>query len=348
LPATPQGRSPYNQTMAAREVDPVLACQATGPMLAHADQRGVDAGTVAGEHGFDPAAVGADSLEVGIAARAELFEDVAHRLADEEAGVSLAEEVQPGRFLELERHALRSPDLRTAARHLMTRGAEINPLTRFALAEQGTIAALYHEVGSGLSPGRHVADFVITYVVRIARLIARTDFPIRYAWFDHPAPANASRLAAFLGTTDLRFGAKGRGVTFDASLLRVQARPVDPTVPVPEGAPGDVPAVARARAALANHELPLDEESLARALKMSVRTLRRRLAADGIGFRELREEAIHHQAQRLLAETDRTVEDVAQTLGYGYPANFARAFRRATGVSPAEWRNQARARATRP
>lgn len=318
--------------------DPVLPCQTTGAMLDHARERGVDAGAVAEDHGFDRGAVGADSVVVGLHARAELFDELSTRLGDTEVGVSLGASVEPGRYRAPERLALRSSDLRTAARHLTARGAELNPFTRFALAEQGAIAALYHEVGSGLSPGRHVADFVMTYVVRLARTIAGVEFPIKYAWFDHAAPANAARLAEFLGTTDLRFGTKGRGVAFDGAVLRIQARPPDPSLPVPAGAAPDVPAVARARAALANHELPLDEESLARALKMSVRTLRRRLAGEGTGYRELREEAIQHQARRLLAETTLSIEEIARMLGYAYPANFARAFRRATGLAPAEWR----------
>jgi AraC-like DNA-binding protein len=325
--------------MARRDADPVLPCQTTGALLAHADGRGVDAGAVAGDHGFDPGAVGADSLEVGIAERAELFADIAARLGDPEAGVSLAQAMPIGRFRAPEQLALRSPDLRTAIRFLMTRGTEINPLTRFALAEQGAAAVVHHEVGRGLSPGPHVAEFVIAYIVRIGRLVAGLEFPIRYAWFDHPAPASAPRLAAYLGTTDLRFGAKGRGVCFDASVLRVQARPADPAAPPPQGTAGEVPVVARARAALANHDLPVDEAGLARALKMSVRTLRRRLATDGTGYRELREEAILHHARRLLSETDASVEAVGRTLGYGYAANFARSFRRATGMSPAQWRS---------
>jgi AraC-like DNA-binding protein len=323
--------------------DTVLPCQTTGALLAHARSRGVDASAVATDHGFAATSVGADSVEVGLGARAELFDDLAARMGDAEAGVSLAEAVQPGRYRAPERLALRSADLRTAVRHFTSRGGELNPFTRFALAEQGAMAALYHEVGSGLSPGRHVADFVITYVVKLARMIAGTEFPVRYAWFDHAAPANADRLAAFLGTEDLRFGTKGRGVCFDASVLRVQARPVDPGLPVPDGAPPDVPTVARARAALANHELPLDEVTLAGALKMSVRTLRRRLAGEGMGYRELREEAIHQQARRLLDDAaGQPIEDIARALGYGYPANFARAFRRAAGVAPAEWRARKR------
>lgn len=324
--------------MAARDADPRLPCQTTGALLALARARGLDAGAVANDHGFSPTDVGADSVEVGIAARAELFDDIAARLGDPEAGVSLATAVPTGRYRAPEQLALRSPDLRTAARVMMTRGGEINPLTRFALAEQGAIAALIHEVGSGLSPGRHVAEFVIAYVVRLARLIASVEFPVRYAWFDHPAPAAAPRLAALLGTTDLRFGARGRGVVFDASVLRVRARPVDPAAPVPGGPTIEVPVVARARAALANHDLPVAEDGLAGALRMSVRTLRRRLAADGTGYRELREEAIVHHARRLLAETDASIEDIGRTLGYGYAANFARTFRRATGMSPAQWR----------
>ena len=317
--------------------DPRLDCQTTGALLSHAGDQGVDAGAVASEHGLERETVGAASVEVGFHARAELFADVADRLGDEEAGVALAQAIPTGRYREVERLALRSPDLRTAGRHLMTRASELNPLTRFAIAEHGDAAVLHHAVGGGLSPGRHVGDFVITYLVRMARLVAGSEFPVRYAWFDHPAPPNADKLAAYLGTTDLRFGTKGRGVCFDASVLRVQARPADPTLE--EGSIGvEVPVVARARAALANHQLPLVEASLAGALRMSVRTLRRRLAADGVGYRELREEAIHHQARRLLTLTDASVEDIARQLGYGYPANFARAFRRATGQSPAEYR----------
>src|SRR5262245_19449882 len=104
--------------MAARDADPVLACQTTGALLAHADDRGVDAGAVAGDHGFDPEAVGAPSVEVGIARRAELFADIAARLGDPEAGVSLAQSVPTGRYRAPEELALRSPDLRTAARFL--------------------------------------------------------------------------------------------------------------------------------------------------------------------------------------------------------------------------------------
>src|SRR5690348_14945118 len=109
----------------ARDADPVLPCQTTGALLAHADDRGLDAGAVAGDHGFDPGAVGADSLEVGIHRRAELFADIAAQLGDPEAGVSLAQAMPIGRFRAPEQLALRSPDLRTAIRFLMTRGAEI-------------------------------------------------------------------------------------------------------------------------------------------------------------------------------------------------------------------------------
>jgi AraC-like DNA-binding protein len=325
--------------------DPKLVCQTTGGLLAHASEKGADPLTIARDHDLPVDAASADMIEVGIGARAALFDDIATRLDDPSVGVSLAQSIEPGRYGAPERLGMRAPDLRTAIRTLISRGADLNPLTRFALAEQGSMAVFYHQVGSDLSPGRHVAEFVISYVTRLARHITGVPFAVRYAWFDHAAPGSADRLRDHLGSDDIRFDAHGRGIAFDASLLRVRSPHHDPAVPPPDDADvPDVPTVARARAAMANHDHPIDESSLARALRMSVRSLRRKLARDGIGYRDLRDEAIHSHARRLLAETDRPVDDIARSLGYAYSANFARAFRRTTGMSPAEYRASRRGR----
>ena len=44
------------------------------------------------------------------------------------------------------------------------------------------------------------------------------------------------------------------------------------------------------------------------------------------------------QARRLLADTDRPVNEIARQVGLPDPAYFARVFRRSNGVSPREWR----------
>ena len=86
-------------------------------------------------------------------------------------------------------------------------------------------------------------------------------------------------------------------------------------------------------------EPPLpDLAAVAERLHMSERTLNRRLQSEGTGFRQIKGEVLGSWARRLLVETDQTVEAIAATLGYQDAANFRRAFRKAEGSSPGDFR----------
>ncbi len=74
----------------------------------------------------------------------------------------------------------------------------------------------------------------------------------------------------------------------------------------------------------------------------SVRTLQRRLAARGSSYSELVGRARFDVASRMLTETDAPSIQIAQATAYTDPSHFARAFRRIAGVSPSEYRKQAR------
>jgi AraC-like DNA-binding protein len=78
----------------------------------------------------------------------------------------------------------------------------------------------------------------------------------------------------------------------------------------------------------------------AQAAGTSERTLRRRLAAEGTRFRQLRDGARRTQAEALLADPQRSITDVALELGFSDASSFARAYRRWHGESPAETRRR--------
>ena len=71
------------------------------------------------------------------------------------------------------------------------------------------------------------------------------------------------------------------------------------------------------------------------------RTLNRRLAAEGTSFMQLREEARHTLARQLLESTRMPANEIAVRLGYADASAFTRAFRRWTGMGPAQWRSEA-------
>lgn len=89
-------------------------------------------------------------------------------------------------------------------------------------------------------------------------------------------------------------------------------------------------------------------ERVARDLRLSARTLQRKLGELGASFHELLEQVRKERAHAYLADTDAPVDDIAARLGYGDPANFRRAFRRWTGMPPTDFRAQQRGQRRSP
>ena len=79
-------------------------------------------------------------------------------------------------------------------------------------------------------------------------------------------------------------------------------------------------------------------ETVADALHISPRTLRRRLAELGTSFQMILEQLRRGRAVELLLHSGLSVEQIGSELGYLDPSNFGRAFRRWTGQSPREYR----------
>jgi AraC-like DNA-binding protein len=71
---------------------------------------------------------------------------------------------------------------------------------------------------------------------------------------------------------------------------------------------------------------------------MAGRTLQRRLAAEGVSYRELVDLARREAAERLLADRSLAVSEVGYLLGFSEPSAFHCAFKRWLGVTPLEYR----------
>ncbi|AMV08511.1 AraC family transcriptional regulator [Xanthomonas citri] len=80
------------------------------------------------------------------------------------------------------------------------------------------------------------------------------------------------------------------------------------------------------------------QPELARQANCSERTLRRRLGAQQVGYRALRDAARYERARDLLRNSQMTVAEVAQAVGYADARAFRRAFQRWSGRSPGQAR----------
>lgn len=87
---------------------------------------------------------------------------------------------------------------------------------------------------------------------------------------------------------------------------------------------------------LAGERPPIQQ--VARELRLSKRTLQRRLTEDGVTFQQLMEEARRELAQHYLLHSSLELNETAYLLGYEDANSFFRAFHAWEGTSPGEWR----------
>lgn len=168
--------------------------------------------------------------------------------------------------------------------------------------------------------------------------------------FDYPEPDYYSRYADRLpsmrfntGSNQLRFPAKYLDFKPDTANP-VTARMVEEQC-VQEleqlGLAGDLVKQVQALLKASGEGFP-GLGSVAASLHMSERSLKRKLKAHGTSFRVLLDAARHQDSIRLLKNSELSIERIAGQLGYADPANFTRAFRKWTNVTPSQYRRMSR------
>lgn len=185
-------------------------------------------------------------------------------------------------------------------------------------------------------------DALFANVFEEALAEAAIDFP----W---GPPPHADRLRALLASR-LRYGRPDCAFEAPASLcrrpspfadaglfagavaeLKAAARRIDPGLDLgPDLGSGLGRRLAREVERMTAAALPrrLDADEAARRLGLSRRTLVRRLAAEGVAFREIVDGVLSERARTLLAEGELGRDSIAEALGYADPTSFSRACRR--------------------
>src|SRR5690606_11850407 len=101
------------------------------------------------------------------------------------------------------------------------------------------------------------------------------------------------------------------------------------------------PIVSRARKLMNSTDRGfLAAEAVALQLKVSPRTLKRRLAEQGTSYSELLDTLRQERAALLLEDPELSVQEIADLVGYSDTANFTRAFKRWTGLTPQAFRQR--------
>jgi AraC-like DNA-binding protein len=238
-----------------------------------------------------------------------------------------------------------------AALHTLAASNRLNNDRRIELQEREHICVVLP-----LGPGaRQAADGMIASMVRIIRSQVGEAWVPQEVRVPHPRPANADRLEEVMGCP----------VGFGGQNVELHVARRDVLLPLRSSDPGlhqllmrfaheqltFLPqhgnrTVDQARALL-RESVRLGETSLAHTadrLKMSVRTLQRRLKEERTEYSALVDDARRELATQLLSSGKLRVLDVALAVGFRDGAGFNRAFRRWTGQRPGEFRKSRRSR----
>lgn len=83
------------------------------------------------------------------------------------------------------------------------------------------------------------------------------------------------------------------------------------------------------------------QQKVAGRLHRSTSTLQRQLGAEGVTYRDVLDDPRRELAEAYLRQGRHTLAQIAFLLGFADQGNFARAFKRWTGMSPRQFRQSA-------
>lgn len=166
--------------------------------------------------------------------------------------------------------------------------------------------------------------------------------------FEYAAPAHHAEYNRFFGV-EVSFEQPYTGLVCDRALLDLPAPLKNDDVHAALHSLAErrlsriteqTPYAHRVRELLVQHPSPsrTDMTTVARALGMSVRSLRRRLADEAQTFNAIATEALTVVAKHLLQDDRRTIQETAYELGFSDTSTFHRAFKRWTGATPSAYR----------
>jgi AraC-like DNA-binding protein len=221
-------------------------------------------------------------------------------------------------------------------------------------AARGGLRFVQEPVAGGPTPPRHAVEFAFARAILMARRSTGVEVVPAAVRFAFGRPRAVDRYAPLFGPR-VSFGARRNELELDAATLALPQRAADPWLRalVEERARALLeqlgpPSAFAARVAMA---IGLDLQrgavslaSVARELAVGARTLQRRLAAEGLTFRAVVDDARRELARQYLAGGAQSLAEVALLLGFSEQAAFQRAFMRWTGVTPGRFRREAAAR----
>jgi AraC-like DNA-binding protein len=313
---------------------------------------GADVPALYAAAGFDPAALADPDARIPLAVEHALWEEAARVTGDPTFGLSAARALRPGAFDVLDYVVRTAPTLGDALARLARYNRLFHDVAEFVIEPRGEIVRLVHRFRDG-APHRHAVEVSLGSIVVVGGQIGGAPIAARAVELRHaPPPGGLDAYVQVFGCVPA-FGRADNALELDRAVVERACPAADPALwrvierhaeallaARPEPAESTASRVRRLLSG-ALGEGVASLAAVAARLRMSERTLQRRLADEGVGFDTLLDELRRELATRYLDDPRIAIAEVAYLLGYSEPSAFHRAFKRWTGTTPAAARRRA-------
>ena len=288
------------------------------------------------------------------AAQMETFTDLTMRQLDDEALGWFSRKLPWGSYGMLCRASLSAPNLGVALKRWCRHHRLLTDDIVLDLSVAGPVAQLAISERRRLGEMRELCLLTsLRYVHGYACWLTDSCIPLLEVEFPYQAPRHAA-VYPLLFPGPARFDAPGTRMSFATQYLALPLRRDEQELRnmlrrglaiIVRQYRSDRLVVRRLRDLLRARCAELRTgESVASALKVSLRTLHRQLRDSGGSLQELKNEVRCDLAIARLERTSRSIKQIAHDVGFQSEKSFMRAFKQWTARSPAEFRRTARAR----
>jgi AraC-like DNA-binding protein len=311
-----------------------------GPLLRLVERRGVSPELLVP----DELRAAAPDDRVPVEPLHDAFERAAEYFSDPQLGLRLGESLCLGELGPIDYVLRTAPSARDA----------LQAANRYSTLQADGYRVLFERWhGGGLlrlvdetSWPRTVADMSISGAFKLHVSLRAPYLSRLECWFPYAAPRDTSAYERCFAGAKLRFDAPFHAFAFDEAYARAPQPGADAALHslLRERLEARLRELgqaytARARVRRALEQLirqakPASAVDVARSLRMSRRTLSRRLEQEGTSFAHELDATRRELALSYVGESERTLAEIAFLLGFSHVESFHRAFRRWTGVTP--------------
>ena len=316
------------------------------------DSYGLDSRAIVAQAGIDADKIFDPSRRISAIKLKRLWDMAAEHSGDPCFGLTCAEYFQPSALHGLGFSWIASHSLKEGLERLVRFQRIVATDLSLALRETKAGYSIYGTVSQkenlfNFSDSRYHA--LIASIYKMCQIMLGPDIkPVRVR-FEHAAPIGTDRFEQFF-RIPVSFGCDETAIKFDKKISELPASSANPELTrvndqvvidyLDRFERGDI--ATQTRKYIIDH-LPSGaprQAIIANDLNMSLRNFQRRLSAIGTSYGKLLSQVRHEMAGDYLRKKDYQVIEIAYLLGFADPSNFSRAFKRWTGLSPTQFRDQ--------